>query len=262
MKKYIFLAVLGFLVFSLNAQNVSDFEIHANDDDSITILNYKGMAREVVIPERIFNMPVTRLRDGAFSGKNLTSVVIPASVTLIGDNVFSGNQLTSITIPAAVEFIGNGAFSGNSLTSVTIPVNVLIIGDNAFSSNQITSIIIPNNVKYIGNSAFSENQLTSITLGTNLIYIGNYAFNRHRATSIIIPNNVVYIGGSAFQPSSSNTLVNITIGRYVMLGTTSDWGEYNNAFSNNNNFDIIYRNNDKRAGRYIFANNAWSFTAN
>jgi hypothetical protein len=63
------------------------------------------MAKDIVIPEQIFNMPVTRLREGAFSKKSLTRVTIPATVTFIGDNTFSENQLTNVTISETVEYI-------------------------------------------------------------------------------------------------------------------------------------------------------------
>jgi hypothetical protein len=40
----------------LFAQNTSDFEIQGNDDGTMTILNYKGLEKDIVIPEKIFNM--------------------------------------------------------------------------------------------------------------------------------------------------------------------------------------------------------------
>jgi hypothetical protein len=32
------------------------------------------------------------------------------------------------------------------------------------------------------------------------------------------------------------------------------------VFSNNGNFDTIYQTNDKRAGKYTYANGNWNYT--
>jgi hypothetical protein len=288
MKKFTFFAVFVLLTVSLSAQNTSDFEIQGNDDGTMTILNYKGLAKDIVIPEKIFNMPVSRLREGAFKNKGLTSVVIPNTVSFIGEETFRQNQLTAATIPETVEYIGNYAFennrlatiiipgkvltignfafAANRLTSITIPDSVTFIGSNAFDGNSITNVVIGNGVVYIGASAFScygnyenDNQITGITLGSSIKYIGDSAFYNHRISTVVIPENVVFIGSRAFEPRSSNSLINITIGRYVMFGTNDDYNHYG-AFHDNGNFDTIYQNTDKRAGKYIYANGNWSYT--
>jgi hypothetical protein len=284
MKKFVFGVVFAFLVGSLSAQNVSDFEIQGNDDGTMTILNYKGLAKDIVIPEKIFNMPVSRLREGAFKNKGLTSVVIPNTVSFIGDETFRQNQLTTVNIPETVEYIGNYAFEnnqlptitipekvltignfafgGNRLTSISIPESVTFIGSNAFDGNNITNVIIGNGVVYIGPNAFScngnynnDNQIVTITLGNSIKYIGNNAFYYHRVSTIVIPESVVYIGSRAFEPRSQNSLINITIGKYVMFATSGGA-----AFNNNGNFDTIYQNTDKRAGKYVYANGNWNYT--
>ena len=222
------------LSVSLNAQNINDFDVQGNDDSTITILSYRGALKSIVIPDKIFNMPVSRLKEGAFRGKGLTSVTIPETLEYIGNYAFENNQLTNVTIPGNVSRIGNFAFSNNRLTSITIPNSVTVIGNNAFERNAPTNIILGNSIKYIGDNAFSH----------------------HRASAIVIPENVVFIGGGAFRPNSPNSLTNITIGKYVMFGT-NDGG----AFTNNATFDMIYQSNNERAGKYTFANNSWSYTS-
>ena len=282
-KKVTFLVGFVFFMVSLYAQNTSDFEIQGNDDGTMTILNYKGLAKDIVIPEKIFNMPVSRLREGAFKNKGLTSVVIPNTVTFIGDETFRQNQLVTVTIPQTVEYIGNYAFENNRLTNITIPEKVTTIGNYAFAGNSLVSITIPNSVAFIGNRAFdgnritnvvigngvvfigsyaftcngnynNDNQITSVTLGNSIKYIGNNAFSYHRISTIVIPESVVYIGSSAFRPNNRNSLINITIGKYVMFGY--DDGQ---AFYNNSDFDTVYQNTDKRAGKYTLANGNWTY---
>jgi hypothetical protein len=137
-----------------------------------------------------------------------------------------------------------------------------LIGNSAFDGNRITNVLIGNGVVFIGSSAFTcngnynnDNQITSVTLGNSIKYIGNNAFSYHRISTIAIPENVVYIGSGAFRPYNQNSLINITIGRYVMFGSSDG-----QAFNNNGNFDTIYQNTDKRAGKYTYANGNWNYT--
>jgi hypothetical protein len=114
-------------------------------------------------------------------------------------------------------------------------------------------VVIPDSVIYIGNDAFNNNVLTSVPIGDGLVFIGANAFYNHRTTSIRIPDTVVYIGSQAFRPNVSNSLTNISIGKYVTLGNQD-------VFNNNGYFDKIYQNNDKRGGTYAYADGAWTYT--
>lgn len=262
---------------------ISDFDIQGNDDGTMTILNYKGMARNIIIPEKIFNMPVTRIRESAFRQKGLVGVAIPKTVTFIGDGTFYNNQLTAVTLPETLEYIGDSAFANNKLTGVVIPAKVVVIGNKSFYNNSITTITIPNSVTYIGAEAFEHNDLTAVTigsgvlyigvsafsgsgdyynesiktltLGSNIRYIGVRAFSGHSVADLVIPDSVVYIGTGGFGPFYDGMLKSVTIGNYVML-------EDDRAFvsEGGNNFDRIYKSNDKLAGKYVFADNDWTFT--
>jgi hypothetical protein len=95
--------------------------------DTITIIGYGGSSKNVVIPEKLNNLPVVAIGESAFAERQLTSVVIPNSVVEIRGQAFWSNKLTSVAIPNSVVKIGNQAFSGNELTSVVIPSNVKLI---------------------------------------------------------------------------------------------------------------------------------------
>jgi len=75
--------------------------------DGQQVILYFGSEENVTIPDG-----VTTIAAGAFSAKELATVVIPESVTSIGDRAFIDNQLTSLTIGANVE-IGRTTFDGS-----------------------------------------------------------------------------------------------------------------------------------------------------
>jgi hypothetical protein len=239
MKKMVFLAGFVFLMVYLYAQNTSDFEVQGNNDNTMTIVNYKGQVKNIIIPDKIFNMPVTRLQNDAFQGKGLTGVVMPATITFIGDNTFEGNNLTTVVLPNTLKYIGNGAFKKNKLTNITIPGNVATIGSQAFYGNDLTSIVIPDSVKYIGNEAFRRNLLTSAKIGNGVIYIGNFAFytgNRNnnsgnpvRITDLTIGNNVMHIGSGAFNGIATDTLTLPNTLVYVASDAFDGVGIFNGA---------------------------------
>ena len=112
-------------------------------DKTITITGLRKRAREVVIPARINDIPVTH----------------------IGDRAFEQSQLTSVSIPNSVTHIGILAFAWNPLTTLTISDSITSIGGWAFAGSQLASIIIPNTVTHIGNRAFIGGLLISITFG-------------------------------------------------------------------------------------------------
>ena len=146
---------------------------------------------ELIIPAEIEGLPVTSIREWAFSQLSLTSVIIPDSVTNIESFAFFYcSALTSVSIPDSVTSIGQDVFghtpwlkakqAENSLVivndilldgstcegEVTIPDGVRIIIDNAFSKcSGLTSVIIPDGVTSIAEFAFFDcSNLTSVTI--------------------------------------------------------------------------------------------------
>ena len=147
---------IGYNAFYNNLLNI-DYEFQINNME-ISITQYIGTTKDVLIPDTILGLPVTSIADGRhiYDG--------------YGTGAFSSQGFTNVTIPNSITYIGDYAFYQNQLTSINIPNNVTNIGGQAFESNQLTNINIPNSVTSIGKDAFWGNPLNSITIGAN-VYI-------------------------------------------------------------------------------------------
>jgi len=161
------------------------------------------------IPATLEGMPVTSIRDSAFSEcSELKTVTIPSSVVSIGDGAFIDcGKLTSVTIrdgavsSGSMVRIGHSAF-GNcyELTSMKFGNKVAKIEDGAFlNCRKLSSVELPDSVTSIGEYAFLNCGLKSITFGNGVTIIGKNALaNCTNLTTVTIPGNVKQIGDSAF----------------------------------------------------------------
>ena len=79
-----------------------DYEYEIQNNEA-TITKYKGTSKDVIIPNKIENIPVTTIRKYAFYNfynNELTSIVSPETLTTIGKYAFRDNKLiTSIVLP-------------------------------------------------------------------------------------------------------------------------------------------------------------------
>lgn len=143
----------------------------------VTITGYNCAGGNVIMPDSIEGLPVTRIESRAFEGcTDLTRIVLPDGVTSIGENAFADcSSLTSITIHGSVTSIGMFAFRGCiGLTNVTIPNSVTSIGGGAFlGCSGLTRIAISDSVAFLDNMVFGEcTGLTNITIPESVTRIG------------------------------------------------------------------------------------------
>ncbi len=243
MKRVLFIALLaGFTCMSCSHSEYKIEDI-GTDYAAITITKYRGTKTDIIIPEKIKDLPVNRIGEYAFADKGLTSVIIPDSVRTIGKSAFEGNLLTNIVIPDNVTSIGDYAFARNNLTSVVIPDSVEYIGEGAFAGNELTTIVLgifeyqidsdlDTDIVFVQNIKDFEYETktggtnsASITITnysgnkTDIIIpakinnlpvkrIGESAFVHNKLTSVMIPDSVVSIGKNAFY---NNNLTSVTI---------------------------------------------------
>lgn len=110
-KIFIFLLILADI--SLFAQNQNDFEFvikENNGSQSITITKYKGSNINVIIPEKINNIPVTVIGDNSFELTKIRTIEMSNSIVSIGIRAFYGCQeLTTVKISSSVINFGRDA---------------------------------------------------------------------------------------------------------------------------------------------------------
>jgi len=147
---------------------------------SVTINRYIGPGGEVIIPDSIADLPVTRIENAAFSWfpnrENLTSVVVPDSVTSIGLSAFQFcSHLTNAVIGNRVSSIDASAFGGcTNLSNLVLGNGLTSIGVWCFSNCvSLTSVSIPDAVTNIGQLAFVGcSNLTNVNIPRNVASLG------------------------------------------------------------------------------------------
>lgn len=177
---------------------------YTTDDGQITITRYTGPGGAVDIPSSINSLPVTRVGDDAFSGRNLASVTFPDSVTTVGSRVF---------------------FSCPELTNVVIGSGMFEVGDRMFAScTGLTHITIPDGIDRIGVSAFQGcSRLASVTFSANVTEIADRAFlSCTNLAQIALPDRLARIGRSAF--GGCLRLADVTFPHHSFVST--DFGAF------------------------------------
>ena len=163
--------------FIISVLIVNDFEIAVLNNSAVEIINYKGNAQDVIIPERIYDLPVIAIGNSAFSGRQLNSITLPESLEYIGHSAFSANRLVSLALPASITQIGKHAFDANELAIVALSDSLTCIEDGAFSRNRLTNVVLPDSITQIGFLAFHDNPLTSIAIpGDAEIHIFSFPY--------------------------------------------------------------------------------------
>jgi hypothetical protein len=226
-----------------------DFKVTQNPDNTVTIIEYLGKdkTKNIVIPDTLFGLKVTKIGKGAFSGQSfwsdVVSIVIPDTVTEIGDEAFINLvALSKVTLGKGLVKIGAKAFAGwVSLESIVIPDSVTEIGDEAFRNSEsdfkyiegvrvetidrkpkkvgLTSVTLPKGLKKIGLGVFAGNNLTEFPASWPFDAIPTNVFSANQITTLVIPNNIKriggyltgeggYIGGNAF---ANNPITTLTI---------------------------------------------------
>jgi len=156
-----------------------------------------------------------------YSLPTITDVVIPNDdgvkvVDFIFAGSFSGKGITSVVIPGNIEYIEETSFFSNQITSVLFMEGVTFIGEDAFHVNLLTNLKFPDSLKTIDGSSFYGNQLTTVTLGTGITTIEPDAFGKSVTTN---PNLTTIINPSGKSFDWSSITGSSTPGQVFVTGT-------------------------------------------
>ena len=178
---------------------------------------------------------VAEICQGAFfSCDNLSSVTFNEGLRSIHDEVFTGCNLSSVDIPASVTYISGSAFGYNpNLTAVNVSADntAYMSEDGVVFNKEKTTIIlypagkqgeysIPNSVTGIGDKAFENcKKLTSLVIPSGVESIGEYALgNCENLHSITCKASVPpACGWKVFD------WLNMSIPLYVPAGSIADY---------------------------------------
>lgn len=204
----------------------SDFTFELNDDgNSVSITSYMGSREDLVFPNTIQGLPVTKIKsadgeftkDGQYTSEIVTSVYIPEGIEEIGDEAFKAFGYLNKIVMKGVTKIGKNAFSG--VGNSYYEENGKIIYESRFEWNNKTknwdfsnkgykfsvdsypTIEFSPTLKIIGYCAFFNSGFRSIKLPEGLVAIDSGAFQRSKFDNIDFPSSLKVIGAYAFNES-------------------------------------------------------------
>lgn len=212
MKKAISIILSIILIFGIlpcglitaNALAYDEYLTYKIENGQVTITDCLTSAEgEIVIPETIENLPVTKIGEAFYGCDKLTSVVIPDTVTSIAFRAFYGcTALEKITLP----FIG-ATFGGTQN-----PHFGYIFGAENHNKNEdyvpqsIKDIVITR-TETIGFCAFYEcKSIESITLPVTLKTVGQAAFEYCSELNAVYISDLTAWCGVDFGLENSNPL--------------------------------------------------------
>ncbi len=171
----------------------SKFEdlVKIEDDGSLSLFWFSKLPKdnkfEIVIPEKIKNITVKKITNGAFN---------------------KANNISKVTIEGDVE-IGNFAFKESTITSLEAP-NATAIGSGAFEvCRELTTVNAPK-VTTIGTYAFSNSPKLTEANFPLVETLNKYAFNGcSELATIKLPNVTTISGTHVFTNCVNLTDVNL-----------------------------------------------------
>ena len=204
-------AVFFDTAITASAENATeDFEWKVIDDENIMVTGYKGTEKDVVIPSKALNRTVSAIGDGAFKGKDITSVTCPETINKINDEAFKNcKSLKTLKLPSNAEFLGAGVCRDcKALETVNIPDGIDNINNSAFlNCSTLQEVTIPASVKEISFYAFENcTSLKKVTFNKGLKLINQEAFkNCTSLTSVTLPEGLTEMENAAFANCTSLT---------------------------------------------------------
>lgn len=208
------------------------------DIETNTITGYTGESVDVVIPEKIVRnnveYEVLEIGQGAFSSKEIETLVIAESVKEIKNFAFSSNKIEDLIIPDSVEDIGLMAFSGNPIKTLHVGSNLRSFLTDITDPIPISQELLDNDVDQSAcgwasmNVGFINNRsnLETITVSPDNPYfvaINNNVYTKDMKWLVIgskfssnnIEEGIIGIGQSAFDNAPINSVTIPSTVKYI-----------------------------------------------
>ena len=154
------------------------------DEQSYTVMGYKGDEVNIRIPETFGGKPVTILYDKLFAGhKEVCSIYTPDSVTDFGEFLFDGcENLVYLRIPSSLRFLWGYSFVRCGLEEIVLPDGVSTISPYAFKDCR---------------------KLRKVVCGSGMKKIHSWAFGGCDQLNEVVCKDDVDISPDAFEPNTS-----------------------------------------------------------
>ena len=219
-KFFALLSALSLLIVTLSGCNsiseanpATDFEYGFSREGGISIREYIGSDKTVVIPSKIDGQAVTIIAGGAFVGTSIESVVIPDSVKFVVARAFYGcDQLKTVDFGDGIIEIQEEAFREcTALESIILPKNLETIGEGAFyGCTSATEIYIPKTLtnwsgEYSHPTFYESTALETLTIEDGLSVLGGDGSFSWASSlkNLVIPASVKRIGDGAFHGAAA-----------------------------------------------------------
>ena len=219
-KFFALLAALSLLIVSLSGCNsiseanpATDFEYGFSREGGISIRDYIGSDKTVVIPSKIDGQAVTMIAGGAFAGTSIESVVIPDSVKFVVARAFYRcDQLKTVDFGDGIIEIQEEAFyKCTALESIILPKNLETIGEGAFyGCTSATEIYVPKTLtnwsgEYSHPTFYESTALETLTIEDGLSVLGGDGSFSWASSlkNLVIPASVKKIGDSVFHGAAA-----------------------------------------------------------
>lgn len=219
-KFFALLSALSLLIVSLSGCNLiseanpaTDFEYGFSREGGISIREYIGSDKTVVIPSKIDGQAVTVIAGDAFAGTSIESLVIPDSVKFVVARAFYGcDQLKTVDFGDGIIEIQEEAFREcTALESIILPKNLETIGEGAFyGCTSATEIYIPKTLtnwsgEYSHPTFYESTALETLTIEDGLSVLGEYGSFSWASSlkNLVIPASVKKIGDVAFHGAAA-----------------------------------------------------------
>lgn len=250
------IAVTVVLIYLFTVKYITkDGICYEKTGDFYTVSGYDSeLTGDLRIPLSVNDVPVVAIGNEAFSGCDLTAIVVPESVKVIGEKAFAScDMLEVVTFSEGLEEIGNHAFYHCDLLSrADLPDGIKKIGSSAFYyCKSLASMRISSSVTELGMSVFARCYgLESITIENGIKKIPYSTFEEcTKLVSVRLPESVTQIEEKAFYRAARLEKVDI-LGQIIVKADENDteFGIGKSAFEGCLNLETI---------NYAYSQSAW-----